>query len=126
MNSELATSCKLAPVGGMSLINLYLFDMEPIDIRIKVDIDNDRIVDDDIVKLSKGDIVIDYLGNEITLKEGMYVYLYTDDTDSRGESSFIFSEGIVIKSPYGALTLFKWFCKLKGEIVYVDKNGEIW
>ena len=56
----------------------------------------------------------------------MYVYLYTDDTDSRGESSFIFSEGIVIKNPYGALTLFKWFCKLKGEIFYVDKNGEIW
>ncbi len=126
MNCELGTSCKLAPAGGMSLINLYLFDMEPIDIRIKVDIDNDRIVDNDVVKLSREDFVIDYSGKKITLKEGMYVYLYTDDTDDKGEPSFIFSEGIVIKNPYGDLTLFKWFCRLKGEILYVDKNGKIW
>ena len=97
--------------------------MKLIDSRIKVDIDNDRIVDNDVVKLSREDFVIDYSGKKITLKEGMYVYLYTDD---KGEPSFIFSEGIVIKNPYGDLTLFKWFCRLKGEILYVDKNGEIW
>lgn len=98
--------------------------MKPIDSRIKVDIDNDRIVDNDVVKLSREDFVIDYSGKKITLKEGMYVYLYTDDTDDKGEPSFIFSEGIVIKNPYGDLTLFKWFCRLKEEILYVDKNGE--
>ena len=77
-------------------------------------------------KLSREDFVIDYSGKKITLKEGMYVHLYTDDTDDKGEPSFIFSEGIVIKNPYGDLTLFKWFCRLKGEILYVDKNGKIW
>ena len=71
--------------------------MKPIDSRIKVDIDNDRIVDNDVVKLSREDFVIDYSGKKITLKERMYVYLYTDDTDDKGEPSFIFSEGIVIK-----------------------------
>ena len=97
--------------------------MKPIDSRIKVDIDNDRIVDNDVVKLSREDFVIDYSGKKIILEEGMYVYLYTDD---KGEPSFIFSEGIVIKNPYEDLTLFKWFCRLKEEILYVDKNGKIW
>lgn len=100
--------------------------MKSIDNRIKVDIDNDRIFDEDIVKLSKENIVKDYSGNEIILEEGMYVFLYTDDVDDKGDMSFIFSEGIVIRNPYGDLTSFNWFCKLKGDIVYVNKDGIIW
>ena len=49
--------------------------MKPIDSRIKVDIDNDRIVDNDVVKLSREDFVIDYSGKKITLEEGMYIFI---------------------------------------------------
>ena len=80
--------------------------MKLIDSRIKVDIDNDRIVDNDVVKLSREDFVIDYSGKKITLKEGMYVHLYTDDTDDKGEPSFYFFRGNCYKKPLWRLNFY--------------------
>ena len=91
--------------------------------RVYVDIDNDRVFDYDIVKLSRLDEIEDYSGNRIELHENDYIYMYTDNIEDN-EHSYIYSEGIVIRNPYNELSSFKWFCKLIGDIEYLkDYNN---
>ena len=86
--------------------------------RVLVDIDNDRSCDCDIVGLSKTDEITDFEGNTIRLKEGSYIYTYTDNIED-GVPCYIFAEGYVIRSPYENVTC-KWWCKIQGEIEYSE------
>lgn len=86
--------------------------------RVLVDIDNDRSYDCDIVGLSKTDEITDFEGNTIRLKEGIYIYTYTDNIEN-GVPSYIFAEGYVIRSPYKDVAC-RWWCKIQGEIEYSE------
>ncbi|MDR3212933.1 MAG: hypothetical protein LBT71_03285 [Azoarcus sp.] len=87
--------------------------------RYWVDIGNDRPYDWDIVLLSKTDEVEGFDGKMKTIKEGEYIYLFTDI----GDGEFCFVEGIVIKNPYADIPVCKWCCEIVGEIEY-DKDYE--
>ena len=86
--------------------------------RILVDIDNERPYDRNILGLSKSDEVIDFNGNKVVLENGNYIYAYTESLEG-SDTSYILSEGRVIKNPYEDLP-YKWCCVLQGEIEYIE------
>lgn len=90
--------------------------------RILVDIDNERPYDCDIVGLSKTDEAINFNGETVTLKEGTYIYIYTESVE-KGVTSYILAEGYVIRSPYKDLP-YKWCCQIQGKIEYIEDYND--
>jgi hypothetical protein len=86
--------------------------------RIRVDIDNERPYDFDIVGVTRKDTVTDFNGDKITLQAGDYVYMYTESIE-KGEISYIFSEGYIIPNPYEDMK-YKWCCKIIGDIEDIE------
>lgn len=86
--------------------------------RILVDIDNERRYDQKILGLSQSDEVEGFNKNTITLKEGDYVYTFTEN-HSEDEISYIFAEGYVIQNPYPDLP-YKWCCRLVGDVEFSE------
>ncbi len=85
--------------------------------RIVVDIDNERQYDTEILGLSQSNNVLNFKGDKITLKEGDYIYLLTENYEN-GEPDHILAEGYVIKNPYQDLP-YRFCCHLQGEIQYL-------
>jgi hypothetical protein len=83
--------------------------------RYFADMDHERPFDENIVGLTQTDEITGFSGNMRIIKELDYIYLYMDI----GDDDFVFSEGIVIKSPYPSKP-YKWCCKLLRPIEYVS------
>ncbi len=90
--------------------------------RIYADIDNER-VEENIVGLSKSDFVKNFIGEDVQIYEGEYVYMYMNTEDFPPE--YVFAEGIVIKNPY-RFKPYKWCCKIVDKIEYMDDYNERW
>ncbi len=90
--------------------------------RIYADIDNERI-DEDVVGLTKTDFVKNFLGEEIFIYEGEYIYMYMNIDDFPPD--YVFAEGVVIKNPYN-FKPYKWCCKIMGKIEYIEEYNERW
>ena len=83
--------------------------------QVRLPVDFNEMVDDNIVMLSKTDTKTDFQGNSVTLYEGMPVSIYEEDVYEDGEVDYLIAEGIVIRHDFAAYPFsfhVKWFCRI--------------
>lgn len=81
--------------------------------RPRIHVDFNEMVAENFVMLSRNDSVADSSGAQILLSPGMRVYLYDDDRDDHGESSYLLATGLVELNPDdGWSRHVRWCCRI--------------
>ena len=84
--------------------------------RPRIRVDFNELVKDDLVLLSKSDLVTDSAENEITLSEGMKVFVYEFNHYDDGTKEYLLADGIAelnnleINGKWSAAA--KWCCRI--------------
>src|SRR5689334_7109600 len=79
----------------------------------RIQVDFNEMVESNLVLLSQGDTELDSSGNTVVLREGLYVYIYSDDVDASGASDPLLAEGVVERAPAtGWAAAAKWCCRI--------------
>jgi hypothetical protein len=80
-------------------------------------VDFNELLAPDLVLLSAADTKIDVQGREVSLRDGLEVIVYMDDTNASGDVDNLLATGVVERnrsSGWGAHV--KWCCR-------IDENG---
>ncbi len=77
-------------------------------------VDFNEMVESNLVLLSVGDIMTDSSGEAVSLREGLEVVVYTDDTDDNGNVDNLVANGVVERntSTTGWAGHVKWCCRI--------------
>ena len=81
--------------------------------RPRIYVDFNEMLDSDLVLLAKTDEVTDSSGETIQLREGLRVFIYSEDVDHDGKSDNLIAQGIVepnIRRDWSAAA--KWCCRI--------------
>jgi hypothetical protein len=76
-------------------------------------VDFNEMLDKNLVLLSRLDITSDLSGNDVALREGLAVDVYTDDVDANGRRDNLVASGVVEENRstgWGAHV--KWCCRI--------------
>ena len=82
--------------------------------RPKIEVNFNEIIDDFKVLLSQSDTVIDSEGNKVLLKEGLEIDIFEPDYDEQNNRDDIIAGGYVTECTNPLYEHVKWCC---------DKNG---
>ncbi|MBX2797030.1 MAG: hypothetical protein KTR31_05165 [Myxococcales bacterium] len=81
--------------------------------RPRLYVDFNEMVEENLVLLSKEDEKIDSSGRTVTLREGLVVHVYMDDTNEAGEADPLVGGGVVeLNTAGGWTTAAKWSCRI--------------
>jgi len=75
----------------------------------RVYVDFNEMLEPDLFLLSKDDLTVDSAGNEIALREGQSISVYSDDLNDQGKKDHLIAEGVVERNT----TRMKWAAAVK-------------
>jgi hypothetical protein len=88
--------------------------------RPRIRVDFNELVEADLVLLSKSDAVLDSESNEVTLSDGVKVFVYEFNHYADGEKEYLLADGVAERNrpeSNGPWTkAAKWCCR-------IDENG---
>ena len=94
--------------------------------RPRIYVDFNDMVNENVVLLSKEDTILDSAGNNIVLKEGLYVSIYSDDIDENNVMDNLVAEGTVIQvdltNYYPSWQHVKWCCRISENGIKHDSD----
>ncbi|MCK5824361.1 MAG: hypothetical protein KAG96_03025 [Ichthyobacteriaceae bacterium] len=90
------------------------------DVRIYVDFD--ELIEEDLVILSSTDIKHDSKGKKITLKEGLKVKVYSDDLCGCNMNDNLIADGVVELNTGDWERTAKWYCRINKDGIYNESQ----
>lgn len=88
----------------------------------RIYVDFNEMIEDNLVLLSQTDYKLDSEGNEIELKEGMFIKIYCDDTDE----DIMIAEGVVelnkYREVYSWTAAVKWNCRINDKGIHYESD----
>lgn len=76
-------------------------------------VDFNELLEPTLVLLSKEDTKVDSLGSEISLREGLEISVYDDDTNDQGKPDNLVASGVVERNrTTGWGSHVKWCCRI--------------
>jgi hypothetical protein len=91
--------------------------------RARIYADFNEMIERDLVLLSKTDDKQDSSGALVTLREGMRVYVYSDDMDENGRTDNLIAEGVVernTRSDWSSAA--RWCCRIDGAGIHHESD----
>jgi hypothetical protein len=80
----------------------------------RIYVDFNEMLEPNLFLLSKDDTKLDSEGNKVSLREGMKVSVYSDDTDDEGKRDYLLAEAVVEKNTAQVAWAanVKWCCRI--------------